>query len=43
MIGEVSWEPKRRRAWDSQYLIPRQLPYDRKDSSKKDSKEFGIL
>jgi hypothetical protein len=23
MIGEVSWEPKRRRAWSSQYLIPR--------------------
>ncbi len=23
MIGEVSWEPKRRRAWASQYLILR--------------------
>jgi hypothetical protein len=23
MIGEVSWKPKRRRAWASQYLIPR--------------------
>ncbi len=23
MIGEVSWEPKRRRAWVSLYLIPR--------------------
>ncbi len=23
MIVEVSWEPQRRRAWDSKYLIPR--------------------
>ncbi len=27
MIGEVSWEPKRRRAWAFQYLIPRWFWY----------------